>query len=53
MEKKNLVVKCGVDTCSFYKNNYCHANSIEVNPMGDGVAKTSDGTCCTTFMPSK
>jgi len=51
--KKNIVVKCGVDTCNFYKNHYCYANSIEVNPMGDGTAKSSDGTCCTTFVPAK
>jgi len=44
-----MQVKCGVDSCHYNKKNSCHSDSIEVNPMGDGKAETSDGTCCTTF----
>lgn len=51
MQENPITVKCGVDTCSYYKNNYCFANAIEVNPQGDGRAETSDGTQCTTFRP--
>ena len=46
----SMKVKCGVDTCQYYKDNMCHANGIEVNAMGDGIAETSDGTCCSTFV---
>ncbi|QUH20030.1 DUF1540 domain-containing protein [Alkaliphilus sp. B6464] len=53
MENNRITVKCGVDTCNFYKNNYCYANSIEVNPQGTGKSKTSDETQCTTFIPGK
>ena len=45
-----MPVKCGVDTCSYWKNHFCSANEIEVNNMA-GKAKTSDGTCCETFIP--
>ncbi|MEA4848093.1 MAG: DUF1540 domain-containing protein [Clostridiaceae bacterium] len=50
MHAHNHSIKCNVDTCAYYDSNYCSANIIEVNPMGDGVAHTSEGTCCTTFM---
>lgn len=53
MHSNPITVKCGVDTCTYYKDNYCFASSIEVNPKGDGIAKTSDGTECTTFKPEK
>lgn len=46
-----MEVKCGVNNCHFWQNNYCNANGLEVNPQGDGKANTSDGTCCTTFKP--
>jgi hypothetical protein len=44
-----LEVKCGVDNCHYWKSQACHADNLEVNPLGDGKAHTSDGTCCTTF----
>ncbi|MFZ5968459.1 MAG: DUF1540 domain-containing protein [Bacillota bacterium] len=49
MEAPRMNVKCGVDNCHYNKNHMCHASAIEVNAMGDGKARTSDGTCCTTF----
>lgn len=49
MDAPRMQVKCGVDTCRYYQNHMCYANALEVNPMGDGKAVTSDGTCCTTF----
>lgn len=48
-----MEVKCSVDTCHYWKSEYCHADNLEVNPTGDMVAHTSDGTCCTTFRPNK
>ncbi len=51
MHSHNHSIKCNVDTCYYYDSNYCNASVIEVNPMGDGRAQTSDGTCCTTFVP--
>jgi hypothetical protein len=45
-----MQVKCHVDTCYYYKNNLCHATALEVNPMGDRKAQTSEGTCCSTFI---
>ncbi|NLK34856.1 MAG: DUF1540 domain-containing protein [Gracilibacteraceae bacterium] len=53
MHAHNHSIKCNVNTCTYYDNNYCSANVIEINPMGDGVAHTSEGTCCTTFVESK
>ena len=44
-----MPVKCSVENCSYNKSHTCHADKIEVNAMGDGKAKTSDGTCCSTF----
>lgn len=46
-----LEVKCGVDSCHFWKSNLCHADNLEVNPRGNGNARTSDETLCTTFRP--
>ena len=51
MTAPKMQVRCGVNNCHFWKNNYCTANALEVNTMGDGYAETSDGTCCTTFRP--
>jgi hypothetical protein len=45
-----IEVKCSVSNCKYNKDNYCFANKLEVNAMGDGYAKTSDGTVCTTFI---
>ncbi|MBR0597912.1 DUF1540 domain-containing protein [Sinanaerobacter chloroacetimidivorans] len=52
MDKK-MPVKCSVTNCQYNDNKMCVADSIEVNAMGDGRARTSDGTCCTTFVSSK
>jgi hypothetical protein len=51
MTAPEMKVKCGVDTCHYWENNYCTARALEVNPMGDMRADTSEGTCCTTFRP--
>ncbi|MBC7764845.1 MAG: DUF1540 domain-containing protein [Hyphomonadaceae bacterium] len=50
MEAPKMYVKCGVDTCAYNKKKMCYADALEVNSMGDGVADTTDGTCCTTFV---
>jgi hypothetical protein len=42
----SMQVKCHVDNCYYYKNNMCHASSLEINPMGDRKAQNSEGTCC-------
>ncbi len=52
MDAPKMEVKCGVDTCQYYKNHMCYASQIEVNPMRS-KAKTSDETCCTTFRPQQ
>jgi hypothetical protein len=49
MDAPKMKVKCSVTNCVYNKANMCYADSIEINAMGDGLAKTSDGTCCTTF----
>lgn len=49
MTAPKMQVKCGVDNCHYWKGHYCTASALEVNAMGDGYARTSDGTCCTTF----
>lgn len=55
MNHENSGIKCNVDTCSYNRDNACTASMIEVNPTdaGDGVAKTSEGTLCTTFVPNE
>ncbi|HYE84153.1 MAG TPA: DUF1540 domain-containing protein [Clostridia bacterium] len=52
MHAHNHSIKCNVNTCYYYDNHYCSANVIEVNPQGDGVAHSTDGTACTTFVES-
>lgn len=52
MDSKNspkMQVKCSVENCQYNQSEMCHADSLEVNAMGDGNAETSDGTSCTTF----
>jgi hypothetical protein len=44
-----MSVKCSVENCRYNKEQKCYAQGLEVNAMGDGMANTSDGTCCTTF----
>lgn len=52
MDALKMEVKCGVDTCHYWKNEMCYANKIEVTPMRN-EARTSDDTCCTTFRPEQ
>lgn len=52
MSSPTMQVKCGVDNCYYNKSGFCHADALEVNAMGDGIANSSDGTCCTTFIES-
>ncbi|MCX8128863.1 MAG: DUF1540 domain-containing protein [Clostridia bacterium] len=44
-----MQVKCGVTNCVFNEEYMCHAQALEVNPMGGRRADISDDTCCTTF----
>lgn len=53
MHAHNHSIKCNVDTCYYNDHHFCSANTIEVNPLGDGIAHTSDGTSCTTFVEGK
>ena len=48
-----MKVKCSVENCDYNKSKMCYASALEVNAHGDGYAKTSDGTCCTTFKSMK
>jgi hypothetical protein len=50
MDAPKMQVKCGVDSCHYWKSNYCTASALEVNTMVSD-AHTSDDTCCTTFRP--
>lgn len=49
MDAPKIQVKCSVNNCQYWKDQHCEASAVEVNTMGDGIAHTSDGTCCTTF----
>lgn len=51
MDSPRMEVKCSVDSCNYWKDNYCHAKSLKVDPMENRNAHTSDDTCCTTFRP--
>ncbi|MHB1392677.1 MAG: DUF1540 domain-containing protein [Clostridia bacterium] len=53
MHAHNHSIKCNVNTCFYNDSHYCSANVIEVNPLGDGIAHSTDGTACTTFVESK
>ncbi len=46
-------IKCSVENCAYNENYKCNASGIEVNAMGDGLAGSSDGTCCETFVPKE
>jgi len=50
MSAPKIPVKCSVENCFYNKNRFCHADALEVNAKGDGIAISSDGTCCTTFI---
>jgi len=51
--QKEMPVKCSVSNCQYNNNSMCIADSLEVYAMGDGKARTSDGTSCSTFKDSK
>ena len=67
MPKKEVNVKCYVDSCQYWEqNNFCNADTIEVDnqgtnfdleigTLGEGQkeAKTSKATYCRTFKPKK
>lgn len=44
--KDTIQVGCTAETCTFNKNQYCHAGSIDIN---GSQACTSEETCCGTF----
>lgn len=50
-DNKKMEVLCNVSNCKYYKDNYCTADKLEVNPMNSGFANSSDETVCTTFVP--
>ena len=49
MEASKMHVRCSVNNCHYNDNQMCCADSLDVNTMGDGIAETCDGTCCSTF----
>ena len=49
MTAPKMQVKCGVDNCHYWEDHFCTASALEINTQGDGKARSSDGTCCTTF----
>ena len=53
MDDPKMSVRCGVENCHYNKGCMCHADSLDVNAMGDGKAETCDGTCCSTFKNRK
>lgn len=50
MNAPQMEVKCSVSNCKYNKDNLCQAKGLVVNAMGDGYARTSDGTACSTFV---
>lgn len=53
MKAPEMKVKCSVENCHYNESKMCQANGIEVIAMGDGIAKTTDGTGCETFKIKK
>jgi hypothetical protein len=49
MDAPKMSVKCSVDNCRYNKSHKCYADALEINPMSNMKAQTSDETCCTTF----
>lgn len=49
MPVPKIPVRCSVDNCEHNKNRMCYADTVEVNAMGDGRARNSEGTSCRTF----
>jgi hypothetical protein len=50
LKAPEMKIKCSVTNCIYNQNRMCHADSLQVDSMGDGIAETIDGTCCS---PSK
>ncbi|MCL5047164.1 MAG: DUF1540 domain-containing protein [Actinobacteria bacterium] len=53
MTAPKMQVKCGVDNCHYWEDQHCTASALEITPQGDGKARSSDGTSCTTFRPER
>ncbi|WP_207641618.1 DUF1540 domain-containing protein [Syntrophomonas palmitatica] len=49
MKTSEIKVKCSVTNCIYNQSRMCHADTLQVDAMGDGLAETADGTCCSTF----
>lgn len=49
MDTPMMSVTCSVTNCHYNKEKLCHADKLDVSPMGDGHAETSAGTQCSTF----
>ena len=43
-------IKCSVENCVYNEDYKCNASGVEVNASGDGLAQSSDGTRCETFV---
>ena len=52
-ERPRMEVKCHVSNCQYYRNDYCHADKIEVNAKHQDHASTSDDALCSTFIPAR
>lgn len=44
-------IKCSVENCKYYKNNYCTANNIQVANQYGNMSNSSEETVCQTFVP--
>lgn len=48
---RNQDIRCNVENCKYYNNNYCTANKIEVDNQYGSLSNNSDETICVTFVP--
>ena len=46
---QKMPVHCSVDTCVHWADYFCTAKELDVSNMS-GKAKSTDGTCCDTFI---
>lgn len=44
-------LRCSVTNCVYNSNNLCTANHVDIYPVGNGFANSSEGTGCKTFKP--
>lgn len=49
MDDTKIPVECSVENCKYNKDKLCHAENLEIKAMGDGIAESTLGTCCSTF----